>query len=112
MEPLYFKDGNYIYECKSSPENKDGPLNNNSLRSWTRDAKNLLNRHRPSGFRYVFPVNRVDSSNEAVLEKLKENCPSVDIQYYDCDSVDRLIRALEKVNSLPELVAYIKQARK
>lgn len=112
MEPKYFKDGNYIYECKSSPEKKDGPLNENSLKSWTRDAKNLLKRQQPSGFRYVFPVNRLDSSNKAILEKLKEDCPGVNIQYYDCDSVDRLIGALEKVNSLPELVAYIKQARK
>jgi hypothetical protein len=112
MEPAHYEQGKYIYECKTSPEKKDGPLNNNSLRIWTRDAKNLLNRYQPSGFRYVFPVNRLDSSNKAILEKLKEDCPGVDIQYYDCDSVDRLIGALEKINSLPDLVAYIKQARK
>lgn len=112
MEPKYFKDGNYIYECKSSPEKRDSPLNNHSLRIWTSAAKNLLKSQQPSGFRYIFPVNRLDSSNKEILEKLKQDCPGVDIQYYDCDSVDRLIGALQKVNTLPELVAYIKQARK
>jgi hypothetical protein len=56
-------------------------------------------------------LNRLDDNNKNILGKLKEEFPNVDIQYYDCDSVDRLVRALEKVNSLPELVEYIKQAR-
>ncbi|HBK21262.1 MAG TPA: hypothetical protein DDZ60_01710 [Planktothrix sp. UBA10369] len=111
-KPVYFKDGNYIYECKSSPEQQGGPLNKRSLEIWTEDVKALLKDHQPTAFRYIFPVNRVDSSNRIILEKLKKDCSNVDIQYYDCDSVDNLIKALQKVNSLPELVEYIEQARK
>jgi hypothetical protein len=111
-KPVYFQDGNYIYECKSSPEQSGGSLNNKSLEKWTADVKKLLKDQQPTAFRYIFPVNRVDSSNRIILEKLKKDCSNVDIQYYDCDSVDNLIKALEKVNSLPGLVEYIKQARK
>ncbi|WP_254173077.1 hypothetical protein [Planktothrix pseudagardhii] len=112
MKPVYFKDGNYIYECKSSPEQQGGALNNKSLRIWTEDVKKLLEEQQPTAFRYIFPVNRVDSSNRIILEKLKKDCSHVDIQYYDCDSVDNLIKALEKVKSLSGLVEYINQARK
>ena len=111
MEPRYFEDGNFIYECKSSPERADGSVNQGSLKNWIGDVKKLLKRKQPTGFRYIFPVNRLDDNNKNILGKLKEEFPNVDIQYYDCDSVDRLVRALEKVNSLPELVEYIKQAR-
>ena len=107
----YFVKGNFIYECKSSPERADGPVNQRSLQNWIGDVKKLLKRKQPTGFRYIFPVNRLDDNNKNILGKLKEEFPNVDIQYYDCDSVDRLVRALEKVNSLPELVEYIKQAR-
>ena len=107
----YFVKGNFIYECKSSPERADGPVNQRSLQNWIGDVKKLLKRKQPTGFRYIFPVNRLDNNNKNILGKLKEEFPNVDIQYYDCDSVDRLVRALEKVNSLPELVEYIKQAR-
>jgi len=111
MEPRYFEEGNFIYECKSSPEQADGPVNQRSLQNCIGDVKKLLKRKQPTGFRYIFPVNRLDDNNKNILGKLKEEFPNVDIQYYDCDSVDRLVRALEKVNSLPELVEYIKQAR-
>ncbi|MCC3404067.1 MAG: hypothetical protein JGK17_00335 [Microcoleus sp. PH2017_10_PVI_O_A] len=107
----YFVEGNFIYECKSSPERADGSVNQGSLKNWICDVKKLLKRKQPTGFRYIFPVNRLDDNNKNILGKLKEEFPNVDIQYYDCDSVDRLVRALEKVNSLPELVEYIKQAR-
>lgn len=115
MEPRYFEEGNYIYECKSSPEQLDGPINQGSLRKWIGDVKNLLKRKQPTGFRYIFPVNRLDSNNknllEQLIEQLKKELPNIDIRYYDCDSVNNLIKALEKANSLPELVQYIKQAR-
>jgi hypothetical protein len=111
MEPRYFEEGNFIYECKSSPDKADGPVNQGSLEKWIGDVKKLLKRKQPTGFRYIFPINRLDSNNKNILGKLKGEFPNVDIQYYDCDSVDRLLRALEKVNSLPELVEYIKQAR-
>ena len=117
MEPRYFEEGNFIYECKSSPAQADGPVNQGSLQNWISDVKKLLRKKRPTGFRYIFPINRLDSNNKNLLEKLKEDLKkelppiNVNIQYYDCDSVDKLIRALEKVKSLPELVEYIKQAR-
>jgi len=111
MEAKYFVDGNFIYECKSSPNQADGPVNQGSLQNWISDVKKLLRQKRPTGFRYIFPVNRLDSNNKNLLDKLKQEFPDIDIQYYDCDSVNRLIKALQKVNSLPELVEYIKQAR-
>lgn len=117
MGLTYFEEGNFIYECKSSPDRVDGPLNQASLQKWVSDVKKLLRRKHPTGFRYIFPINRLDSNNIILLEKLKEDLSqedppiNVDIQYYDCDSVEKLIIALEKVNSLPELVEYIKQAR-
>ncbi|MBD2303734.1 hypothetical protein [Nostoc sp. FACHB-190] len=110
-KPKYFEAGNYIYECKSSPENMDAPINQNSLKKWINDVKKLLKKRQPSGFRYIFPVNRLDSNNCNLLEQLKTEFPNIDIQYYDCDSVDRLVKNLQKVNSLPELVEYIRQAR-
>lgn len=109
-KPKYFEDGNFIYECKSSPDNLNGPINQGSLRKWINDLKKVLKRRQPTGFRYIFPVNRLDENNKSLLEQLKTEFPKIDIQYYDCDSVDRLVKSLEKVNSLPELVEYIKQA--
>jgi len=111
MELKYFEEGNFIYECKSSPDQADGPINQRSLKKWMGDVKKLLERKQPKGFRYIFPVNRLDDDNKRLLENLKEEFPKIDIQYYDSDSVGKLIVALEKVNSLPELVDYIKQAR-
>jgi hypothetical protein len=110
-KPGYFKDGNYIYECKSSPNDLDGPINQGSLRKWINDLKKVLERQQPSGFRYIFPVNRLNEDNKSILEQLKTDFPSIDIQYYDCDSFDRLVKNLKKVNSLPELIEYIEQAR-
>jgi hypothetical protein len=107
MELKYFEEGNFIYECKSSPEQADGSINQGSLRKWIGDVKKLLKRKQPTGFRYIFPVNRLDDDNKNLLEQLKQEFPNIDIQYYDCDSVDKLIIALDTVNSLPELVEYI-----
>jgi hypothetical protein len=107
----YFVEGNFIYECKSSPDKANSPVNDNSLQKWIGAVKILLNSHQPTGFRYIFPINRLDSNNKNRLEQLKQEFPKIDIQYYDCDSVDKLIRALEKVKTLRELVEYIKQAR-
>ncbi|WP_066374950.1 hypothetical protein [Anabaena sp. CA = ATCC 33047] len=110
-KPKYFQDGNFIYECKSSPDYLNCPINQSSLRKWINDLKKVLQRKQPSGFRYIFPVNRLDEKNKNILEQLKAEFPNIDIQYYDCESVDRLVKSLQKVNSLPELVQYIQQAR-
>lgn len=88
-----------------------GPVNDNSLQKWIGAVKILLNSHQPTGFSYIFPINRLDNNNKNRLEQLKQEFPKIDIQYYDCDSVDKLIMALEKVKTLRELVEYIKQAR-
>jgi hypothetical protein len=111
----YF-DGNYIYECKSSPDRLGDAINQKSLNNWVNDLRKMLNKksrqsETPRGFRYIFPVNRLDSNNKQLLRKLQAEFSHLDIQYYDCDSVDSLVAALEKVNTLPELVSYIKQAR-
>lgn len=113
MATEYFRDGNYIYECKSSPNNMGEAINDSSLSKWLRDLRNLFDRDnpRPSGFRYIFPVNRLNSNNIRLLKKLQEDYPDIDIRYYDCDSVDKLISNLKKVNNLPELVEYIENAR-
>lgn len=111
MELKYFEEGNFIYECKSSPELAGKPINQGSLKKWIGDVKKLFKRKQPTGFRYIFPVNRLDDDNKNLLAQLKQEFPNIDIQYYDCDSVDKLIFALKKVNSLPELIEYIKQAR-
>ncbi|MFP4006769.1 MAG: hypothetical protein ACLFV6_02010 [Spirulinaceae cyanobacterium] len=107
----YFEDGNYIYECKSSPDRMGDAINQRSLSNWLYELRKLLKRKKPSGFRYIFPVNRLDSRNKELLTKLQNDFSDIDIQYYDCDSVDLLIFSLEKVQTLPELVAYIQKAR-
>jgi hypothetical protein len=67
--------------------------------------------NRPSGYRYVFPVNYLDDAGKAALEKLAEKYPDVDIEYFECDKVQRLIFNLEKVNDLPDLVNYLKKVK-
>jgi len=111
MSNGYFEEGKFIYECKSSPDRMGDSINQGSLKKWIGDLKRILRDRQPEGFRYIFPVNRLNSENISLLNQLKNDFGGIDIQYFDCDSVDRLIFALEKVNSLPELVTYIKQER-
>lgn len=113
MNPGYFKEGNYIYECKSSPEQIDGPINQRSLQHWISSLKKLLRQEQPTAFNYIFPVNRLNEDNKKLLDQLKrEFSDDVEIRYYDCDEVDRLINSLDKVGDFPELVKYIQNARK
>lgn len=107
----YFKDGSFIYECKTSPDKMRDAINQRSLENWLHSLRKMLKKEKPSGFRYIFPVNRLDSNNKRILDKLRSDFSNIDIQYYDCDSVDLLISSLEKVQTLPELVAYIQEAR-
>jgi hypothetical protein len=112
MEAEFFRDGNYIYECKTSPSKMGEYFSNAYLK---RSIKSLRNRWenegKPSGYRYVFPVNYLDEEGKAALEELAEDYPDVDIQYFECDEVERLILNLEKVNNLPDLVNYLKKVR-
>ena len=47
MTAQYFRDGSYIYECKTSPGRMGEALNNSSLRIWTRDLESLLTNEQP-----------------------------------------------------------------
>jgi hypothetical protein len=111
MAPKYFRDGNYIYECKSSPDQIGSSVNQNSLRKWVNDVDKVLKENKPSGFRYIFPVNRLSDENQKLIDQLRQKHSGVDIQCYDCDSVDRLVKSLNKVNHMSELVEYIEEAR-
>ncbi|PSB12904.1 hypothetical protein C7B61_01375 [filamentous cyanobacterium CCP1] len=86
-------------------------INQGSLKKWIGDIKKILRSRQPEGFRYIFPVNRLDNENILLLNQLKNDFSRIDIQYFDCDSVERLVFALEKVNTLPELVTFIRQER-
>lgn len=109
MGSPHYRAGNYIYECKTSP-GRDY-LNNSTLKSATNDLGKLLKESQPSGFRYVFPINRVDSEGQKILEDLKKKFPELDIRYYDRDAVDNLISQLSAVKEASSLVNYIQNAR-
>jgi len=112
MESTFFKQGNYIYECKCSPTKLGGIFNTSYLTSSIKKLRVLWNKgNKPSGYRYVFPVNYLDNKAIEALKDLQRDYPSVDIRYYDCDQVQALIVSLEKVGDLGSLVDYIKQAR-
>lgn len=110
MDTQFFEEGNFIYECKSSPTRIDDYFNTAYLNSSIRKLKarwklgNL-----PSGYRYVFPVNYLDDDAIEAIHDLQDEYPSVDIKYYDCDSVQRLIDGLDRVGDLPSLVAYLEE---
>lgn len=112
MEAKFFKDGSYIYECKTSPSKMGDYFSTSYLKSAINDLEQIWERgSKPSGYRYVFPVNYLDDQGKTAIENLKSRHPQVDIRYYDCDQVQKLVDSLAKVNTLPELVEYINQAR-
>jgi hypothetical protein len=110
--PDFFKEGNCIYECKTSPGKMGEGINDSSLGIWINSAKKILKDYKPTGFRYIFPVNRLSENNKRKLEGFKAEFNDIDIQYFDCDKVDNLVKQLKTVNSLPELVKYIEQTRR
>lgn len=115
MDSIFFETGNYIYECKTSPTRIGGYFDTSYLKS----SINKLRRrwgteaipNAPSGYRYVFPVNYLDNEAISLLQTLQSDYPSVDIKYYDCDQVQKLLVNLEKVGDMQSLVDYIEQAR-
>lgn len=109
----YYEEGKYIYECKSSPgdERIGDFINSRSLGQWINDLRILLKERQSSGFRYIFPVNKLDNKCIEMLEKLKEDFPDIDIKYFDCESVERLISQLEKTGRSPGLTEYITKNR-
>ncbi|MBD2777007.1 hypothetical protein [Iningainema tapete] len=110
MESKFFEKGNYIYECKTSPNNIGGYFDASYLKQSIKKLKQRWERgNLPSGYRYVFPVNYIDTESIKILKDLQNNFPSIDIKYYDCEQVNKLLISLEKVGDLQSLVNYIKQ---
>lgn len=66
----------------------------------------------PSGYRYVFPVNYLNNESVILLQNLQKQYPDVDIRYYDCDQVQKLIAGIKKVGEMKSLVEYIEQVRR
>jgi len=112
MDTQFFQQGNYIYECKSSPTKIDDYFDTSYLNS---SIKKLRARWKPgnlpSGYRYVFPINYIDDRAKEVISILQRDYQSVDIRYYECDSVQRLIVSLDKVGDLSSLVDYLKKMK-
>lgn len=112
MDTKFFHQGSYIYECKSSPTRINGYFDTSYLNSSIKKLRALWKPNNlPSGYRYVFPVNYIDSKAQEAISSLQRDYPSVDIRYYDCDSIQRLIVSLDKVGNLPSLVAYLKKMK-
>jgi hypothetical protein len=115
MESKFFESGNYIYECKTypSPTRMGGYFDTSYLKSSIKKLKvrwgNGNSPNVPSGYRYVFPVNYLDDEALKLLKQFQRDYPSVDIRYYDCEKVQKLVESLEKVGNLQSLVNYIKQ---
>jgi hypothetical protein len=47
-----------------------------------------------------------------LLQNLQKQYPDVDIRYYDCDQVQKLIAGIKKVGEMKSLVEYIEQVRR
>lgn len=112
MDTQFFQQGNYIYECKSSPTKIDGYFDTSYLNSSIKKLRALWKPgNLPSGYRYVFPVNYIDDRAKEAISNLQKDYPNVDIRYYECDSIQRLIVSLDKVSDLASLTAYLKKVR-
>ncbi|MEM8642235.1 MAG: hypothetical protein AAGG51_25985 [Cyanobacteria bacterium P01_G01_bin.54] len=110
MSDKYFHSGNYIYECKTSPSKRDmdvARLNAaiGKLRKvWERGKK-------PSGYRYLFPINTLSSKSIQSLKSLQSDYPEVDIRWYESAEVEKLIANLREIGSMSDLVSYISKAQ-
>ncbi|MBH8566788.1 hypothetical protein I8748_32355 [Nostoc sp. CENA67] len=112
MEAKFFQQGNYIYECKTSPTNMEGYFDISYLQQSVNKLRKRWERGNiPSGYRYVFPVNEINDKAISIINNLQDDYPSIDIKYYDCNQVNKLIISLEKLGDLKSLVDYLKQVR-
>lgn len=111
MDSKVFNSGNYIYECKTSPSARmGGYLDSSYLRISINKLKAHWNKgNLPTGYRYVFPVNYLDDAGVKHIQDLQKEYPRVDIRYFDCDHVQKLITSLKKVGDMTSLVDYIEQ---
>lgn len=108
MESKFFEQGNYIYECKCSTSNMGEYFDTSYLNSAIKKLKNRWGGGaHPSGYRYIFPVNYIDSKAKEAINNLQKDYPNIDIQYYECDKVEKLIFSLKKLNNLPDLITYL-----
>jgi hypothetical protein len=113
MESKVFKQGNYIWECKSSYD-PSGEINLTYLKSAIKSVEKRWEREgKPSGYYYVFPINVITNTARQELEKFKQAYQGqVEIDYYDREQVQRLIQNLSKLRNMESLVNYIKQVWK
>ncbi len=114
MKSKVFKDGNFVYECKTSPSYLGGAIETLYLRWAINQVKQQWSKSGfPSGYYYVFPANYISNAARLVLEEFKrEYQGQVDINYYDCDQVQNLLQAVAKLNNFQSLVEYIQKVRK
>jgi hypothetical protein len=113
MESKVFKQGNYIWECKSSYD-PSGEINLTYLKSAIKSVEKRWEREgKPSGYYYVFPINVITNTARQELEKFKQAYQGqVEIDYYDREQVQRLIQNLSKLSNMESPVNYIKQVWK
>lgn len=112
MDTQFFKQGSYVYECKSSPTKIGGNFDTSYLNSSIKKLRALWKPgNLPSGYRYVFPVNYIDNKAKEAISNLQKDYPNVDIRYYECDNIERLILSLDKVGDVNSLTAYLKEVR-
>lgn len=116
MKSKVFKTGNYVWECKTSPSNRSlgASVEVSYLRTEIAAVKRRWAKEgTPSGYYYVFPVNYISNAARQELEAFKSQYRGqVDIGYYDCDQVQKLIASCSKLGSMQDLIDYIEQARK
>jgi hypothetical protein len=112
MKSRVFKNGSYIWECKSSYTDPGGggAINVAYLKGEIEDIENRwLIDGKPSGYYYVFPVNLVSNDARRELDRfIKSYRGEVDINYYDRDDIQKIIKKLEKLSDMQSLVDYIK----
>ncbi|MBD2088707.1 hypothetical protein H6F67_02375 [Microcoleus sp. FACHB-1515] len=111
MESKVFKDGCYVWECKSSYTDPGGEIDVGYLKSAIMGVEDRwMLEGRPSGYYYVFPVNFISNTGRRELERFRAAyAGEVDINFYDRVDMQRLIQNLEKLSSMESLVNYIKQ---
>jgi hypothetical protein len=115
MKSKVFKAGNYVWECKTSPTpNSIGAsVEVSYLKHEIKEVKKRWAKEgMPSGYYYVFPINYISNAAREELETFKSQYRGqVDIGYYDCDQVQKLIGNCLKLGTMQDLINYIQKVR-